>query len=53
MSEAIDWLLGHAMAVIGGTILFVGLMAVWVFASRAEHKRLERDNKDSDPTRGE
>ena len=53
MSEVVDWIFDHAMAIIGGSILFVGLLAAWVIASRAEHKRLERENKDHDPTKGE
>ena len=34
MQQTIDWIFGHALHIIGGTILFVGILAVIVYASK-------------------
>ncbi|MCA8914608.1 MAG: hypothetical protein KDB90_04280 [Planctomycetes bacterium] len=53
MQQALDWILGNAIPIIGGTILFVGILAVIVLASRQSGKDNEKASESNDPTKGE
>lgn len=53
MSEALDWIFGHAIAIIGGVLLFVGLAAVVVVASKQAGRKNEELLEKKDPREGE
>jgi hypothetical protein len=53
MSEALDWMFKHAIALIGGVLLFVGLAAVIVVASKSAGRRKEEALEKKDPRDGE
>lgn len=53
MQQAVDWILGHAMAIIGGVILFIGVAAVIVVASKQSGRANEKDLEKKDPREGE
>ena len=53
MQQALDWILGHAISIIGGTILLVGILAVVVLASRQSGRDNEKASENNDPTKGE
>lgn len=53
MQQAVDWILGHAIQLIGGVILFVGIAAVIVLASKQAGKANEKALEDKDPRGGE
>jgi hypothetical protein len=53
MEQAVDWIFDHAMQIIGGVILFVGILAVIAVASRQSGKANEKAMEDKDPREGE
>lgn len=53
MQQAVDWIFGHALQIIGGVILFIGIAAVIVVASKQSGKANAKAMEDKDPREGE
>ena len=53
MQQAVDWIFAHAIPIIGGVILFVGIAAVVVVASRQSGRKNEVIMEKKDPREGE
>lgn len=53
MQQALDWILAHAFPIIGGSILFVGILAVIVYASKQSGRDNQKLTEDQDPREGE
>ena len=53
MQQAVDWIFSHAIQIIGGVLLFVGIAAVIVVASKQSAKSNQKFLDEQDPSRGE
>ena len=53
MKQVVDWIFENAFAIVGGSILFVGVLALFVFANKREHQRNAKIMEDKDPREGE
>ncbi|MCB9894389.1 MAG: hypothetical protein H6839_08065 [Planctomycetes bacterium] len=53
MQQFVDWVAGHSFSIIGGTILFVGILAAVVYASKQSQKDNQKALENKDPREGE
>lgn len=53
MQQVVDWIFAHAMQIVGGVILFVGILAVIAVASKQSGRANEKAMEDKDPREGE
>lgn len=53
MQQVVDWIFGHALQIVGGVILFVGIAAVIVYASKQSARVHQKQIEDKDPREGE
>lgn len=53
MQQVVDWIFDNAFAIVGGSILFIGILALFVFAEKGERQRNAKASEDKDPREGE
>jgi protein-S-isoprenylcysteine O-methyltransferase Ste14 len=46
MREVADWIAGNAIAVVGGLVLLVAAMAIYVVAARQHKHKVQTDSED-------
>lgn len=53
MKQVVDWIFENAFAIVGGSILFVLALAMFVYANKREAKRNADFMEKKDPREGE